>query len=481
MKKLITILALSIFVLNAHSQIIITGFMPSPKRTSANLERNYEYIQLMATQDITFGTGANSYTVVICRNGGVQAEGWARADQVHSFALTSGTVQKGEYFYIGGTEKIIAGAVTVSGNTVKSTDISETAPIQANRAKWISVHDYVAQAGDVVGNTIASTGDMIQGWTTGTSSNNDNADGIAVFAGATVTATTVPIDVVFYGSKIGSAAARTVSGNFAGYRLPVKNDYYDGTTDQYYGQGANTFFFNPTGMTPTVNGVDNGIFFKLEGEYDPSANTWTSPRTLKLIDLYNNGNWGVLADIEQNVTLPVTISSFTAAYQKQTGEIQLEWKTASEHNNARFDIYRASANKDFKLIGNKTGSGTTNVETSYSFTDRNPLAGTNYYKLVQVDADGKSAEYEKIVAVKTGLSSNAIVVNSSDQNVTVFYKDIADTKGSVEIADVLGRKLFKQTVLIDGNSLNLPISLQKGIYVLSLNTEAGHYTVKFSR
>src|SRR5690606_15397123 len=159
-----------------------------------------------------------------------------------------------------------------------------------------------------------------------------------------------------------------------------------------FGQGTNTFFFNPTGMTPAINGVDNGVFFKLEGVYNTSTNAWSTPRTLKLIDLYRNNagtvTWGTLADIEKNVTLPVSVSSFTAA-RTQTGEIELKWKTVSEQENARFDIYRASDNKEFKLIGDKKGAGTTTVETNYSFIDHNPSAGTNYYKLVQVDADGK--------------------------------------------------------------------------------------------
>jgi len=483
MKKIFTILMLSVLALNVHSQIIITGFMPSPKRTSDNLERNMEYIQLMATEEITFDNGTNSYTVVICRNGGVQPEGWARANQVHSFALTSGHVQKGEYFYIGGTEKIIAGAVTVAGNPVKSTDISETASISANRAKWISVHDYVAEVGDVVGDKIASTGDMIQGWTTGTGSNNDNADGIAVFAGTTVTATTAPIDVVFYGSKIGSAAARTVSGNFAGYRLPVRNDYYDGTTNQYYGQGTNTFFFNPTGLTPTINGIDNGVFFKLEGAYNSSTDTWTTPRTLKLIELYHtDGSWGTLADIEQDVTLPVSLSSFTAIYKKAIGHVELAWKTVSEHNNARFDIYRASDNKEFKIIGSKSGKGTTNTETNYNFTDNSPLSGNNYYRLIQVDVDGKSTAYEEVVTIKTGLNANDILVNSNEQYVTIFCNNITDKKASVEITDMLGQKLFNQTVPVESSSLKLPVSLKRGIYVLSLKTLNGqHYAVKFNR
>ncbi|MBC3538939.1 T9SS type A sorting domain-containing protein [Rufibacter sediminis] len=96
--------------------------------------------------------------------------------------------------------------------------------------------------------------------------------------------------------------------------------------------------------------------------------------------------------------LPVTLISFTAKAQKEG--VQLVWATASEKDNSFFQVERSADGKDFVAIGQVKGLGNSNVLVSYSFNDVATPEGTVYYRLKQVDIDGKF-EYSKTIAVQT--------------------------------------------------------------------------------
>jgi len=97
---------------------------------------------------------------------------------------------------------------------------------------------------------------------------------------------------------------------------------------------------------------------------------------------------GVLFGCNLQVVLPVELLSFTA--QAQGTDVQLDWRTATEHNNAGWALERSQV-----LDGPYTervfvpGYGTTMGEQSYRFVDHNLPPGTYYYRLRQIDFDGR--------------------------------------------------------------------------------------------
>jgi Secretion system C-terminal sorting domain len=86
--------------------------------------------------------------------------------------------------------------------------------------------------------------------------------------------------------------------------------------------------------------------------------------------------------------LPITLEYFTARKNNATSSL-LNWKTSQEINTAFFDIERSNDAIGFKKIGKVNAAGNSNVGIEYSFTDNNPLQGLNYYRLKQIDIDGK--------------------------------------------------------------------------------------------
>lgn len=219
--------------------VIITGFFADPTSTDAN----FEYIQLMATQDLDFRQ--KKFSLITTNNAGASTptgfpvNGWATGDlRTYKFNITRGTVAKGTFFYVGGN-KVING----SG----SADISN--------ANWVVSKQYANIDGD----------DGVGTRTSNLLANTGNAGGIAVFATTNVDLNTIPSDVVFY------AGGGSLFGNGVGYAICDNDRYkrYNGNVFQpFYGQGTNTTS-NKVGVNPGVNS-----FSCLGGVYDAAAKKW---------------------------------------------------------------------------------------------------------------------------------------------------------------------------------------------------------------
>jgi len=224
--------------------VLITGFMADV----AGGDGNYEYVQLMATQDIDFAV--TPYAVVVTNNAnastptGYPSKGWATGDmRTYKFSLSKGTAAKGTYFYVGGAGKTINGANSTSMAT----------------SNWIRAFDYTKSNGDGFG---TATGGLF--------ANSGNASGVAVFKDSTVTATSAPVDVIFI-----ATGGSLYSGN-KGY--PIANtDFYDKINpitlevQPFYRQGSNT-------LSLAYNTADLGLFNMLGGVYNTTLGKWTRAR-----------------------------------------------------------------------------------------------------------------------------------------------------------------------------------------------------------
>jgi len=89
----------------------------------------------------------------------------------------------------------------------------------------------------------------------------------------------------------------------------------------------------------------------------------------------------------QDVGLPVDLVGFTAKRKGQTS--LLEWTTRVEVNNKGFDIQRSEDGSRFETIGHEVAQTPTTFESHYSFVDATPVRGVNYYRLKQIDNNGK--------------------------------------------------------------------------------------------
>jgi len=90
-----------------------------------------------------------------------------------------------------------------------------------------------------------------------------------------------------------------------------------------------------------------------------------------------------------NTLLPVNLIEFKVAQKSSTAV--LHWSTASEQNNKGFAVERSSDATNWKQIAFVAGKNNSSAVNNYSATDFAPSNGVNYYRLKQIDFDGKTA------------------------------------------------------------------------------------------
>ncbi|MFN8282424.1 MAG: DUF1501 domain-containing protein [Chitinophagales bacterium] len=181
--------------------------------------------------------------------------------------------------------------------------------------------------------------------------------------------------------------------------------------------------------------------------------------------------------IFQSFVLPVELLFFTG---KAEGSVAvLQWATASEKNNYKFEIERSSNAVEFVKIGELLGVGTTTVEHDYTFIDELPLTGINYYRLKQIDENG-TVNYSQIISVFFGDKSTlAIFPNPATDKITVQVQSNT-TSGFTQVYDAFGNLQFEKQLSQDNIQTQIDIaSLPKGNYFIRVQSGTNIITQHF--
>lgn len=95
---------------------------------------------------------------------------------------------------------------------------------------------------------------------------------------------------------------------------------------------------------------------------------------------------GNLASFDGSV-LPVNFISLNG---KLDGDKAiLTWSTATEFNNKGFEVQRSNDSKNFYDMGFVNEHNNSSEINTYTYTDVKVAGGSNYYRLKQIDNDGK--------------------------------------------------------------------------------------------
>ncbi len=178
--------------------------------------------------------------------------------------------------------------------------------------------------------------------------------------------------------------------------------------------------------------------------------------------------------------LPVELGSFEAIKKNQNS--LLSWKTLTELNNNYFNIERSADGINYETIGQVDGAGTTNIPQEYTFTDRQPLSGTNYYRLKQVDFDGQF-EYSRVQLVNFEVTTNFVIYPTLvHQQLIIESTQSIDQESIIEIYNMIGQRVMQAT-LSSGNyqtALNLA-DLPAGQYIVTLRYAGGTITQRIEK
>ncbi len=178
---------------------------------------------------------------------------------------------------------------------------------------------------------------------------------------------------------------------------------------------------------------------------------------------------------------PVTLLSFTGAATPEK-TVKLNWRTVNEINNKQFIIERSADGVRFAAIDSVSGKNLT-IENNYAALDKNPLQGLNYYRLKQIDLDGKFS-YSNVIAVKISSGNNklSVVPNPVKDVASISIMVEEDQKAELQILDGFGRVMQRTSYQLQKGEqvkqLNLA-DLTSGTYYITLNTTSGKLVSRF--
>ena len=178
--------------------------------------------------------------------------------------------------------------------------------------------------------------------------------------------------------------------------------------------------------------------------------------------------------------LPVKFFKFELNSNKLTNLIS--WGTTTEQNNKGFEIQRSIGNtNDFKTIGfvgTRAKDGNSQTEINYSFEDADVKAGqTHYYRLNQIDFDGKSS-FSPVKSIKPGsIESNLNVYPNPSQGSFTVNTGSNSGKLNIFVMDNTGR-VVNQYMNVSTSNTRIN-NLKKGFYTLKIvNTESGEQSAQ---
>lgn len=187
------------------------------------------------------------------------------------------------------------------------------------------------------------------------------------------------------------------------------------------------------------------------------------------------GGGRVIVTVES--ILPITLYSFTARSTERA--IDLEWITTNEQDNEKFLIERSTDGRSFSVIGEVPGAGTTEDRQVYTFTDKSPLRGPNYYRLKQIDYDG-TFDYSPIETATFAVAGKVTVYPTATRDVlNIISPD--DAPATVRVYSLSGalvrRQEFGATAQWELHLGDLPA----GTYLVTVETAGQRYQERVVR
>ena len=261
--------------------------------------------------------------------------------------------------------------------------------------------------------------------------------------------------------KSGNGQKRMVIARAGAPVNAIPNDSQSYNANVQFGNGSqlgsgNFVVYNGMGSNIEINGLNPAIVYHFSiVEYNGTGNAINYLTSSVL----HSGS----------VSLPVSWLSVNAQLLTPQ-KIAINWETAHEENNSYFEIER-SQNKQFTKIGRLNAIGNSHTISRYSYLDEALSEGSNdyYYRIKQVDLDGKFS-YSSVVSFHNNkFEEPAISIVNPIQNGIQFYYE-----GEPEEIEIWINNLKGECVIHTKSNLNhdtfirLENHLTAGMYVMRI-------------
>ena len=254
--------------------------------------------------------------------------------------------------------------------------------------------------------------------------------------------------------------------------------HLEGTQSNQDGLGSKIELSTPDGVTQhfeTRSGSNLGAGDSPYAHFGLGSNTTVSELKITWlsgeVQTFSNLSADMLFTATEPLSaLPVELVDFTAEVFEDV--VKLNWSTASERDNDYFEVERSIDGINFLTLGKIQGRGTTGQLSNYQLQDNHPQQGINYYRLKQVDLDGKFS-FSDIEQIEFTDNETSIHIFPNPSKIGFLNMNfVSKTKNTtIEIYDMLGRLVYQNKIEnIGSQSLTIPTKdWSNGIFIVSIS------------
>jgi hypothetical protein len=143
----------------------------------------------------------------------------------------------------------------------------------------------------------------------------------------------------------------------------------------------------------------------------------------------------------------------------QNPSVILNWQDIGTDAIDHFEIERSSDGATFNAIGDvQSNAAGDSILYFYSYTDRSPLSGNNFYRLKLIGKNG-SISYSIVAFIKADPTAGKIyLTNTGKGQYMIFCQSDKNQTGALVVYDLLGQRLATANVQVSQgmNTINVP-------------------------
>lgn len=223
----------------------------------------------------------------------------------------------------------------------------------------------------------------------------------------------------------------------------------------------------PTGTLTTAHSIGGGNY-NLTAFKDGDVSATSS------FSLSASTDWAIVTIFVNSIgALPVSWKSFDV--NRNDESVTAEWITASEINNDYFMLQKSSDGITFIDVSRIQGSGNKTTDTEYSTIDTSDPFSDVYYRVKQVDFDGKT-DYSEIKFLKSKKVTEEMLIypTVASDHINIKLADANEQQNYIcRILDSSGKLSMEQNINGSelGNAYQIDVQeLAKGNYIVVLES-----------
>ncbi|TSJ46495.1 T9SS type A sorting domain-containing protein [Fluviicola chungangensis] len=292
---------------------------------------------------------------------------------------------------------------------------------------------------------------------------------------------------------------RTYCTNFYGYDLCLYANSYCNSLRQWsitvQGRNAETLANTATGngsatyAAPTC--ASGTTLLNPAAQYGVPGYTysWSTGATSSTLTVPNGPTTytcqvtdacGTVRTATFTITCPLAINLSSFEVANSGDDVAINWSTSFEKENDHFVILRAGNDLKFEEIGQVSSQGDSEHAQAYSFFDREPLEGINYYQLATVDINAQM-KLSDIRSIEKKTSSKVIAISPNPSKGSFTLRFTVPESGDyvLSLLSVEGKMESMQVHSLEKGNHSVPfnkLALQKGTYIVRV--QKGNFSLE---